>query len=212
MIGLDLVTRVWRRLAAGDATSLEQLVEVGFVAVDLETTGLDPRRDAIVAVAAIPFERGMARAGLVTLVNPGRAIPPESTAIHGIDDAAVREAPPIGDVVPRLDAVCARRVVVGHDVAFDLAMLTAARTLPQGMAPRLALDTRRLARALRFRDTRLEELAPQLGVPMVGRHSADGDARMTGEILLALVPALRRHGVRTVGELLRLQRATLAYD
>ena len=212
MIGLTFVTRVWRRLAVGDATPIDALVETGFVAIDLETTGLDVKRDAIVAVAAIPFERGIARAGFLTLVNPGRPIPPQSTAIHSLDDAAVAGAPSIDEVLSRFDAVCARRFVVGHDVGFDLAMLNKARTVPPGLAPRLELDTRRLARALGARDTRLEVLAAELEVAGHGRHTAEGDARMAGEILLALLPRLRRHGVRTVGDLLRMQRATPSHD
>jgi DNA polymerase III epsilon subunit-like protein len=194
-------------VAVGDATPLAALLDTGFVAIDLETTGLDVRTDVIVAVAAIPFEGGIARPGLVTLVNPGRPIPPSSTAIHGIDDAAVAGAPPIGIVLPRLDAVWARRFVVGHDVGFDMAMLERARTFPAGLAPRLVLDTRRLARALGHADTRLEALAPRLGVSPAGRHTAEGDARMAAEIFLALLPPLRRYGARTVGDLLRLQRA-----
>ena len=47
---IDLVTRIWRRLAVGDATPLEALLDPGFVAIDVETTGLNVRRDAVVAV------------------------------------------------------------------------------------------------------------------------------------------------------------------
>ena len=209
---LALITRVWRRLAVGDATPVDELLDTGFVAIDLETTGLDARRDAIVAVAAIPFEQGAARAGFVTLVNPGRPIPPQSTAIHGIDDAAVAAAPRIDVVLPRFDAVIGRRFVVGHDVAFDTAVLARARMAPAGLAPRLVLDTRRLARAIDFRDTRLEVLAAGLGVSVAGRHTADGDARMAGELLLALLPLLRRRGVRTIGDLIRLERAAPLHD
>lgn len=212
MIGLTFVTRVWRRLAVGDATPVDALLDTGFVAIDLETTGLNARRDAVVALAAIPFERGIARPGLVTLVHPGRPIPPQSTAIHGIDDAAVGSAPSLAEVLPRFDALCARRFVVGHDVAFDVAVLAHGRTAPAGLAPRLALDTRRLSRASGFRDTRLEELAARLGVSVVGRHSADGDARMAGEVLVALLPILRRGGVRTIGDILRLQGGAPLHD
>ena len=210
MIGF--ITRVWRRFAVGDATPVDELLDAGFVAIDLETTGLDARRDAIVALAAIPFEHGVARAGLVTLINPGRPIPPQSTAIHGIDDAAVAAAPRIETVLPRFDAVVGRRFVVGHDVAFDTAVLAQSRAAPAGLAPRLTLDTRRLARSIDYRDTRLEVLAAQMGVGVAGRHTAEGDARMAGELLLALLPLLRRRGVRTIGDLRRLERAAPLYD
>ena len=212
MIGLDLVTRVWRRLAIGDATPIDALLEPGFVAIDLETTGLNARRDVVVAMAAIPFEGGQSRAGFVTLVNPGRPIPPESTAIHGIDDAAVAAAPPVRDVLPRFDAVCVSRIVVGHDVGFDLAILARARTPRTGLDARLTLDTRRLARAAGCRDSRLEVVAASLRIPLIGRHTAEGDARMAGEILLALLPTLRSRGARTLGDLRRLQRGAPLHD
>ena len=112
MIGLGLVARLWRRRAIDYRMPIDALLGVGFVAIDLETTGLDARRDVVVAIAAVPFEDGRPRDGLVTLVNPGRSIPPASTAIHGIDDAAVVGAPFLHEVLPRFEAVCTHRIVV----------------------------------------------------------------------------------------------------
>jgi DNA polymerase III epsilon subunit-like protein len=209
MIGRALLARVWQRLGPGDATPLETLLDPGFVAIDLETTGLNVRRDAVVSLAAVPFERGRARDAFVALVNPGCPIPRQSTAIHGIDDEAVASAPPIADVLPLFDAVCASRVVVGHDVAFDLAILARVRS---AAIARPAFDTRRLVRALGFNDTRLEGVARHLKVSIDGRHTAEGDARMAGEVLLALLPALRGRGVRTLGELRHLQRSAPLHD
>jgi DNA polymerase III epsilon subunit-like protein len=209
MIGRAFLARAWQRLGPADATPLDALIDPGFVAIDLETTGLNVRRDAVLSLAAIPFERGRAREAFVSLVNPGCPIPRQSTAIHGIDDQAVASAPPIADVLPLFDAVCARRVIVGHDVAFDLAILTRVRS---AAIARPAFDTRRLVRALGFHDTRLERVAGNLKVPIDGRHTAEGDARMAGEILLALLPALRGRGVRTLGELRHLQRSARLHD
>jgi DNA polymerase III epsilon subunit-like protein len=196
----------------GARLPLARLFDPGFVAIDLETTGLDPRRDAIVSVAAIPFTCGRATRGFVTLVNPGRSIPPAATMIHGIDDAAVAGAPLASDVLPWLAEVCARRIVVGHDVHFDLAMfrrsgVPVARAVSRGVV----LDTRRLARAVNPRadSLPLETLAADLGIDVTDRHTAQGDARMAGEILLALLPALEARGARTVADLLRLQRSAL---
>lgn len=215
--GVTIELRQWirRRLLLGAPLPLDHLLDPGFVAIDLETTGLDPRRDAIVAMAAIPFLHGRAMAGLVTLVNPGRAIPPAATAIHGIDDDAVADAPALESVLRRFDATCAGRVVVGHDVAFDLAVLARARAAA-GTDGRhgLALDTRRLARSAcgPGRDTRLEVIAGGLGLDVMGRHTAAGDARMAGGILVGLLPTLQAAGARTVADLLRLQRAAPRHD
>jgi len=188
-----LVTRVtawisrWRSPAADD--------------VPIETL-LDPGRDDVVSIAAIPFVAGRPEPGYVTLVDPGRPIPPASTRIHGIDDARVAGAPLLDDVLPCFDAACAGRVLVGHDIAFDVSLLARARRLRGRPEPGLiALDTRRLAVALNpswRRQAELETVAARLGILVVGRHTADGDARLAGEILVALLPEFRQRGVETL--------------
>jgi DNA polymerase III epsilon subunit-like protein len=195
----------WRR----PSIPLAQLAD-GFVTLDLETTGLDTRRDAVVSLAAIPFVQGQPQPGLRTLVNPRRPIPSAATAIHGLDDAAVASAPAIAEVLPRLAAACDGAILVGYAIDFDLAILRrdarATRLRPLGNQ---ALDTRDLALVLDSsrRATTLEGLAERLGVPVAGRHTAPGDATIAGLILLALLPEMEARGVRTVSELLRLQRA-----
>jgi DNA polymerase III epsilon subunit-like protein len=198
----------WMRRRGGTPdvdVPIEALLDGGFVAIDLETTGLDPRRADIVSLAAIPFVAGRPEPGYVTLVDPRRPIPSASTRIHGIDDTQVVGAPTLDEVLPRFDAVCAGRVLVGHDVAFDLAVLAQARRRRRWPEPDvLALDTNRLTVALDpswHRRAELEIVAADLGIPVVGRHTADGAARLAGEILLALLPEFRRRGIGTVGAL-----------
>ncbi len=204
------VAALSRWLSASPGPSLDELAAAGgFVALDFETTGLDTRRDAIVAVAAIPFLDGMPRGGCVTLVNPGRPIPAASTAIHGITDADVAAAPSLGDVMPALDAALDERVIVGHDVAFDIALLRRARhTSRRAPVSNLFLDTRGLAAALHpgWRDLDLDDLVTRLGVGREPRHTAAGDALMAGRVFLALLPALSTNGVPTVRAAMRVQR------
>lgn len=202
----------WRHVP-GAGLTLHALVGRGFVAIDLETTGLDPDRDAMVALAAVPFIGGARTVGLVTLVDPGRPIPPESTAIHGVTDAMVAGAPAPGGVLDALVARCNGRVVVGHAVDFDLAVLTRALGV-HGRPPlaAVALDTRRLAAALfsAWADFTLEAVAARLDVRIVARHTAEGDAVAAGEVLLALVAECRRRGLTTLAEILWLQDQPIA--
>lgn len=197
----------WRPIA--DArTTLDQLVGRGFVAIDLETTGLDARRDVMVALAAIPFIGGARSSGLVTLVAPGRSIPPGSTAIHGITDAMVAGAPPVERVLDALTVRCAGRILVGHGLDLDLAVLgRALRDSGRPPLPNVTLDTRRLARALFpvWSDFSLDAVAERAGVRIVGRHTAEGDAVAAGQILLFLLGECRRRGLTTVGEVLWFQ-------
>jgi DNA polymerase III epsilon subunit family exonuclease len=202
----------WRGRPARDGQAIGVLHEHGFVAIDLETTGLDPRRSAVVSVAAIPYVGGRPQPGYAALVNPGEAIPAPATAIHGLTDAMVRDAPPIGQVLPELESLCGSRVLVGHNVGFDVTVLNracAAHGRPR--LPNAALDTRRLAAALHpdWLDLELETLAARLGVTVVGRHTAEGDARAAGDLLLALLPELTGRGFRTVAELLWFQDAAV---
>ena len=208
--------RAWlaRWLTVHHGPGVRSLVDAGFVAVDLETTGLDPRRDAIVSFAAIPFVGGQPEPGYVTLVNPGRPIPPASTAIHGITDAMVADAAPVDRLVTELDRLFGNRVLIGHGVSFDLAIVDRerrARGLP--VVKNTALDTERLAAALHpeWPEFTLDRVADHLGVKIVGRHTADGDALVAGRLLLALLPELERRGVRTVPELIWLQRRAPRY-
>jgi DNA polymerase III subunit epsilon len=181
-----------------------------FVAIDVETTGLDPRHDAIVALAAIPFVDGEVQPGLVTLVKPGRPIPSTSTAIHGITDEMVVAAPAVSPALRALEGACGTDVVVGHGLAFDLAVIGRERRAHRmGPLANRALDTMRLAAALHrdWRDVGLDAVAARVGVAVTGRHTPDGDAIAAGRILLALLPALARHGLRTVPELIWFQES-----
>jgi len=195
-----------------DERSLELLRHGDFVAIDLETTGLDARRDAAVSVAAVPFRGGAPTSGFETLLNPGRAIPADSTRIHGITDRMVSAAPRLDEVLDELDALWGKQVLVGHGVAFDLAVIDRARRArrrpPLGNS---ALCTMRLAAALHpgWSDVTLESIASRVGVPVMGRHTARGDAVIAGAVMVELVPQLTRRGHRSVGDALWLQARVL---
>lgn len=199
---------LWRRPRHRPDEPLEVLRQRGFIAIDLETTGLDPRRDRIVSVAAVKFVGDDLVPALVTLVNPGQPIPASATTIHGIDDAMVADAPDEATVVQRLDEVCAGEVIVGHSVAFDVAVLARARRQSIVTPPPLAtLCTQRLAASLHptWTDLTLEAVSAFLGVPVDGRHTAEGDAVIAGRLLIALLPRLRARGIRTLADSLWLQ-------
>ena len=204
----------WRetigRFFARGGPRLESVVARGFVALDLETTGLDPRRDRIVSVAAIRFVSGEPAESYVTLVNPGCPIPETSTRIHGITDSDVVTAPRIDAVLPSIERWLDAALVVGHAVDFDLAVLRREQRVRRRrlLPAHTWLDTQRLAAALypHRADYGLDAVAAAFGVPVEGRHTARGDAVAAGRILLTLVPALIARGVTTLWEARWLQR------
>ena len=161
-----------------------------FVAIDLETTGLDPAADRITEVGATRFDRAGASSHFQSLVNPGRPIPQRVTELTGIADADVARAPTITAVGAELSAYVGGRPVVGHNVSFDLEFLHAAGVTLA--AP--AYDTFELASVLLPTATRLDlrSLTELLGVPTQGRHRALPDAEASRDVFLRLLTLLER--------------------
>ncbi|MBL8674465.1 MAG: 3'-5' exonuclease [Rhodospirillales bacterium] len=184
-----------------------------FVSIDLETTGLDRRRDAIVSVAAVEID-GLAPVeppALNALVAPGRGIPAAATAIHGITDSMVAGAPPIDRLLPAIVELCAGAVVVGHHVAFDIAMLRgAARAAGHSMPPLAWLDTWRMAGALdpRLAHRDMADIARRLGVDpdAFRRHEALDDARLAARLFVRLADRYAELGHATLGAVEAMSR------
>ena len=131
------------------------------------------------------------------------AIPPRSTAIHGITNPMVADAPAFPEVYAELAELQAGTVVVGHQIAFDLAMLRAECTR-HGCAwsEPPTLDTLLLATTLmpELNTASLDAVAAELGVSVHGRHTALGDSLVTAEVFASLLPRLADRGVTTLGQ------------
>ena len=190
------------------------LSRLSFTVLDLETTGFHAAAgDAVVAVGAVHVVGGRVHPQEVfeALVDPRRPIPETATAVHGITDEMVRGRPPLEQVLPQLAGFVGERVLVGHNVAFDLGFL---RPYEERSGVRLdapVLDTLLLSAALHpdHEKHSLEAVAERLGVEVTGRHTALGDALVTGQVLVRQLELLERRGIRTLGEALDLTRATL---
>lgn len=93
------------------------------VAIDIETTGLSEERDAIIEIGAVRFKGHRVEDEWSTLVNPNRHIPEFISALTGISDVEVRNAPRFREVAEELEAFVGNSPVVGHNVRFDLGFL-----------------------------------------------------------------------------------------
>ncbi|MGQ7790865.1 DUF294 nucleotidyltransferase-like domain-containing protein [Faunimonas sp. B44] len=181
------------------------LIALDAVVLDLETTGLDVRSARIVQVGAVRLSEGHAAedGALSLLVDPGEPIPPASTAIHGVGNDAVAGAPGPSEALAQIAAFAGERIVIGHTIGFDLAVLKAesARAGAPWKRPR-SLDTRVLAQVANpdLPGFGMEVIAGWLGVRLRDRHSAIGDALTTADLFLALIPHLRDRGIRTLAE------------
>lgn len=156
---------------------------------DTETTGREyDARIVEIAVARVRLADSAVESMWSQLVNPGCRIPREVSQIHGIDDAAVRGAPTIAQVLPVFLAGCVKRALplVAHNAVFDLARVTyeARRTdvaMPGTIPVHCSLEaSRKLHRTVGHG---LSVVAKRYGVTVADAHRAEGDVRMLAGVL-----------------------------
>ena len=169
------------------------------LAVDVETTGLDPEKDEVVSFAAVPVEGGrvVAHGAARGLVRPSSPPPGSSIEIHGLRAADLAAAPPPEEALAPLAAALRGRTPIAHAAWVERSFL---RPLGIGM-PRRILDTAVLWRALCIERGEgdpgllaLSEVAGRLGLPVHRSHDAEGDALTTAQVFLTLATRLESHG------------------
>lgn len=173
-----------------------------FAVIDVETTGLFPRKhDRIIEIAVVTVTGcGETIEEYASLLNPGRDLGP--TDIHGIRGSDVISAPRFEDVAGDLADRLSGSVVAGHNVRFDLDFVVAEflrlgvdlPVLPSVCTLSLA---GRLVLAAPSR--RLSGCCEALGIPHVAAHSALGDARATARLLVALLELARCDTLERLG-------------
>jgi DNA polymerase-3 subunit epsilon len=110
--------------------------------------------------------------------------------------------PGIGTVLPAFRAFAADTVLVAHNAAFDMRFLQIKQDSTGVVFDLPVLDTLLLSALLHPNQSshRLEAIAERLGVTVVGRHTALGDAMVTAEVFIRMLPLLAERGIRTLGQ------------
>ncbi|TJZ94009.1 3'-5' exonuclease [Paracoccus gahaiensis] len=191
------VTYDFALAARGVASS--RLADLTCVVFDTETTGLNDH-DAIVQIAGLRLARGrLTGERFDTLVNPGRPIPPGSTAIHHITDAMVADAPDLTAALTAFRHFCDDSVLIAHNAPFDMGFLRRARAQTGAHFDNRVLDTVALSAMVWGQSAvhTLDALTERLGIeiPPEARHTAMGDTVATAEAFLKLIPALEAKGI-----------------
>lgn len=160
-----------------------------YVALDVETTGLDPERDAIIEVGAIRFSESGVMGQFSSLANPGRAVPSKIVHLTGIDPRQLQSAPPAWEVARRLARFVGSDPIVGHSVGFDMAFLGRHQVL----ANNRKIDTFELSTILLPHMARhsLQHLATALSLGSDSAHRALADAEAAMRLFSALQDAAR---------------------
>lgn len=184
------------------------LADVTFCVLDLETTGGNRQEDAITEIGAVKVRGGQCLGTFQTLVNPGRAIPPQVTMLTGLTDALVAPAPRIEAVLPSLLEFLRGTTLVGHNIGFDVAFLRAAcERAGQPRFDPVRIDTVALARRLvrdEVPDCRLGTLASRLRLDHRPTHRALDDALATTDLLHVLIERASGLGVLGLDDLVTL--------
>lgn len=198
----DLFNRAdWQELGQ---MPLNKLIYVVF---DTETTGLNPSEgDEIIQLGAIRIVNGqlLFHEAIDQLVDPKRPVPQSSVDIHGIQPELLPGQPTIDKVLPHFHQFAENSVLVAHNAAFDMRFLQLQEEKTGIKFNNPVLDTLLLSSIIHpNQDSHsLEGLAERLNVTIVGRHTALGDAIVTAEVLLKMLPLLQANGIHTLADAL----------
>jgi len=179
------------------------LSSLAYTVFDTETTGLSPAGgDEIIQIGAVRIVNGrlLRQERFEQLVDPGRMIADASLRVHGITQEMVAGKPRIGQVLPAFHAFAQDTVLVAHNAAFDMKFLQLKEADTGIVFRQPVLDTLLLSALVHPNQPshELEAIAERFEITLLGRHTALGDALVTAEVLLRLIPLLQEMGIRTL--------------
>ncbi len=173
-------------------------------AFDLETTGLNSRKERIIEIGAAIFRNGEIVDRFQTFVNPGKPLERKIMELTGITDEMLADAPSIGEVLPKFAEFCGDRPLCAHNADFDVGFLTEewARLGKTDFRP-VYLDTLIMAQNMLpgLGKYKLDIVANHLGLPEFNHHRAVDDAITCGQLLSHFLNTVKEKGFKTVSEL-----------
>jgi DNA polymerase III subunit epsilon len=197
----------WRALA--DESEQAAPAEATFMVVDVETSGLDARRDRLLAIGACPLRGGRlwAGAGFERIIYQAEATSKENILVHGIAPDEQASGLPAEEALLDFLEFAGKHVLVAYHAPFDRTMIgRAAREVLGVTLPNRWLDLAHLAPALypeaRLPRGSLDDWLGRFDIRVRARHRAVDDVLATGELFLILLRRARSRGIETVGALL----------
>lgn len=171
------------------------------VSLDIETTGLDPHRDAIIEIGAVKYDGNQIVGKWQSLINPQRPIRPMITQLTGIDTKMVASAPQITDVIQGFADFVGDLPVIGHNISFDLSFLGNHKNFDNNPV----IDTFEIAAVILPSASRysLASLVEELSIENLSPHRAQEDADATLEVFLRLLEKARALPVHLIAEIVQ---------
>lgn len=165
--------------------------------LDVETTHGDPTEGRVMEVAVLVYDDRMERLRWDSLVRPRRPVSGFVKRLTGLNDAMLADAPTFTEVVRTLGTLTEDRIVVAHNVRFDMTALEHEFARTGLVFDRPILCTERLARQLipGLSHYNLGSLCRHFGIPYHAAHRAASDAEATANLFFAMVQAYGRDRV-----------------
>lgn len=181
------------------------LTELTYTVFDTEATGLNPAGgDETIQIGAVRIVNNklLHNEFFEQLIDPKRTIPPETIPIHGITPDMVKGQPTIESVLPAFYAFAQETILVAHNAAFDMRCFQVKEQATGVVFDHPVLDTLLLSVVVHPNQEshRLEAIAERFNVTIIGRHTAMGDAMVTAEVFMKMIPLLAEKGIHTLGE------------
>ena len=200
-----------------------RLEDCSFVVFDTELTGLNKRKDEIIAIGAVRIDnlRIVLNETFYSYAKPKNLEPRQSTLVHRITPEQLKCAPELTEVLLQFVSFIEKSLLVGHFIGMDMAFLNrCTQEILGGSLSNPCIDTMRMARGYKearlvhcygncdHRESyRLEDLTTEFNLPRFKPHDALEDALQAAYLFLYLLQKLRRGGVSTLRELYRAGRA-----
>lgn len=155
-----------------------------YAVIDVETTGLSPKTEKITEIAIYLHDGEKVVDEFVSLINPEKKIPYQITAMTGINDRMVAEAPRFYEIAKRIVELTEDKTIVGHNVNFDYNFIRHEfKSLGYEFKRTTFCTCRMSKRAFPGRRSYgLGKLCRELNIPNHARHRASGDAMATAKL------------------------------
>ena len=172
---------------------LDRCKLTSFIAIDLETTGLNSKKEAIIEVSAVKFVDGEENSVFSHLLNPNKPISSFIEDLTGINDDMVKNKPSFIDILDDLMNFIGDLPIVGHNVKFDIDFIKEHSKNNYNLSKSHNIcDTYLLSKIVLFSNEEhsLESVSEFYDLSIEGSHRATNDASNSGKILIRLISEL----------------------
>jgi len=182
----------------------ESILDQPCVIFDIETTGLEPTTNEITEIGALLIKGEVLQDMFSSLIKPKASISAEITRLTGIDDTMVKDAPPIDQVLPKFVEFVGSLPLIAHNAEFDTAFIKDKwKKIKNADLGNNIICTVKLSRYLlpQLPNHKLHTVAKHFGLEVANRHRAVGDAELTFQVWIKLLPLMKAKGLNSQREL-----------